>query len=68
MGLRKPPIPTALNPHGDGLNYEVNHRGRTYVMPADDVLKFQYELQRTFDYFHAQFHSSAESIFAQGFY
>jgi Zinc finger C-x8-C-x5-C-x3-H type (and similar) len=37
-------------------------------MPADDVHKFQHDLERTFDYFHAQFHPSAYYISAQGFY
>jgi hypothetical protein len=68
MGIRTAPVPTADNPHGYTNLHEVIHKGRTYVIPADDVFKFQHDLERFFDYFHAQFHSSAEYISAQGFY
>ena len=68
MGIRNPPFPTEANPHGYRNYEEIIHKGRTYVMPADDVHKFQHDLERTFDYFHAQFHPSAHYISAQGFY
>jgi hypothetical protein len=68
MGIRNPPVPTEANPHGYRTYEEIVHKGRTYVMPAKDVHKFQHDLERTFDCFHAQFHPSAHYISAQGFY
>jgi hypothetical protein len=46
MGIRNPPFPTEANPHGYRNYEEIIHKGRTYVMPADDVHKFQHDKRR----------------------